>query len=111
MMARQIALLEHTYYARVKAAHLIKAAFVNQSARENASVQWTEHTNMFGRWIATRILRQPSKSLRGKMISRFITLAEVWHQSRSVDVLLTLLDVYDWRHIRRFFNSFIVKCY
>jgi hypothetical protein len=70
-------MVEHTYYARVKASHVIQGAWMNQTAKDNAAVAWMEHTNLFSRWIATRILKQPSKSLRGKMISKFITLAEV----------------------------------
>jgi hypothetical protein len=75
--AEQLALVEHRFFLKVKPSDIHEGNWLNDTSDHNAVAAWSEHSNKLSRWAATKVLRQPSKLLRAKMISKLIHIIEV----------------------------------
>jgi hypothetical protein len=86
-LAVQIATIDYNFLKRVKLADLYSASWMKQSADKNGMTAWIQNSNLFTRWVATKILRNPSKQARAKVIGKFIKLLDV-RPSGAVLVIL-----------------------
>jgi hypothetical protein len=81
-----MAIVEYSFFSRVTPRDLFGQRWLKETADQNNVTAWIEHSNKLSQWICTKILRQPGKSERGKMIGKFIKVLDV-RQALGVTLL------------------------
>lgn len=87
-LARQLALVEHKLFVRIRARELTKQAWT-KNARNTLSpnvVALTAWFNHVSRWISTEILLEKTPAGRAKVIEHFVRVGEV---SQKMQVCLS----------------------
>ena len=72
-----MALVDVHFFQKVKLGDFYGTAWMKQTAAENGVTMWIEHCNKISRWIASKVLSEPKKESRAKMIGKFIKLMDV----------------------------------
>jgi hypothetical protein len=86
-LASQMTLVEQRFMEAVSVPDLMKSAWTK---RDTAVSSWVSHSNDISRWLASRILQQPKRKDRAKLISRLIRLAEMLKDLNNFSSMLTV---------------------
>jgi hypothetical protein len=77
-LAEQIALLEFDHFSKVRVSDLLHVDTSPRITRPgNTATRWDSKLQLLTRWVATRIIRAPTKQQRGKLIGKFVSLIDV----------------------------------
>lgn len=83
-------LAENRFFSAIKLSDFFGSAWLKQSAQENPAAAFIEHSNSISRWMATKILAQPTKQGRAKVIGKFIKLIDNLREMSNLSSMMTV---------------------
>jgi PAS domain-containing protein len=90
ILAQQMTMAEYRYFSAIKLSDFFGSAWLKSGPNENATASFIEHSNSISRWMATKVLVQPTKQGRAKVIGKFIKLIDNLKEMSNLSSMMTV---------------------